>query len=253
MAAVRRGFFAVTVVVASLVVVGAMTPAKASAANAQQTQYLRASAKTDTNASLLYASMQGTPVLSFVLTHRAEALSATYDRFAATLSHMHWHGSAARAVRSFEKYVRSFAGFLLTIHYQTQASMTSWTEQVSVIGNAGSAPLNTLRRDLGIGTGSSSPPATPTTVPPPTTVPTTSTTTTTVPPPTTTTTTTSPPPPPAPTPAPAPRSCTPIDDEGGCYEPGEYCRDDDHGMTGVAGDGETITCEDNDGWRWEPT
>jgi hypothetical protein len=24
-------------------------------------------------------------------------------------------------------------------------------------------------------------------------------------------------------------------------------------MTGVAGDGETITCEDNDGWRWEPT
>jgi hypothetical protein len=23
-------------------------------------------------------------------------------------------------------------------------------------------------------------------------------------------------------------------------------------VTGVAGDGETITCEDNDGWRWEP-
>ena len=42
-------------------------------------------------------------------------------------------------------------------------------------------------------------------------------------------------------------------DSGGCYEPGEYCRDSDHGMTGVAGDGETITCEDNDGWRWEPS
>jgi hypothetical protein len=46
--------------------------------------------------------------------------------------------------------------------------------------------------------------------------------------------------------------CYPISDEGTCYEPGEYCRDDDHGMTGLAGDGETIQCEDNDGWRWEP-
>jgi cardiolipin synthase A/B len=46
--------------------------------------------------------------------------------------------------------------------------------------------------------------------------------------------------------------CTPIDDEGGCYEPGEYCRDDDHGTTGRAGDGATITCEDENGtWYWE--
>jgi hypothetical protein len=47
-------------------------------------------------------------------------------------------------------------------------------------------------------------------------------------------------------------SCYPISDEGTCYEPGEYCRDDDHGVSGVAGDGESIICEDNDGWRWEP-
>jgi hypothetical protein len=47
-------------------------------------------------------------------------------------------------------------------------------------------------------------------------------------------------------------SCYPTSDEGTCYEPGEYCRDDDHGMTGLAGDGEQIVCEDNDGWRWEP-
>jgi cytoskeletal protein RodZ len=47
-------------------------------------------------------------------------------------------------------------------------------------------------------------------------------------------------------------SCTPTSDEGTCYEPGEYCRDDDHGATGVAGDGESIVCSDNDGWRWEP-
>ena len=81
---------------------------------------------------------------------------------------------------------------------------------------------------------------------------------------------TTPPAPPAPAPAttaapPAPpaapttpaavtsASCYPLSDEGTCYEPGEYCRDDDHGSSGVAGDGEAITCEDNDGWRWEPS
>ncbi len=52
----------------------------------------------------------------------------------------------------------------------------------------------------------------------------------------------------------APAGCTPIDDEGGCYEPGEYCRDDDHGASGRAGDGQTITCEDESGtWYWEAT
>jgi hypothetical protein len=84
-----------------------------------------------------------------------------------------------------------------------------------------------------------------------TTASTTTTTTTQPPPPTTAPPTTSSPPPPPTTVAPA--GCYPIDDEGGCYEPGEYCRDDDHGTSGVAGDGKPITCEDNDGWRWEPT
>jgi outer membrane biosynthesis protein TonB len=51
----------------------------------------------------------------------------------------------------------------------------------------------------------------------------------------------------------SPTGCYPLSDEGTCYEPGEYCRDSDHGASGVAGDGETITCEDNDGWRWEPS
>lgn len=47
-------------------------------------------------------------------------------------------------------------------------------------------------------------------------------------------------------------SCYPLSDEGTCYEPGEYCRDADEGTSGIAGDGEAITCEDNDGLRWEP-
>jgi hypothetical protein len=37
------------------------------------------------------------------------------------------------------------------------------------------------------------------------------------------------------------------------YEPGEYCQDSDQGVTGQAGDGKAITCENNDGLRWEPT
>lgn len=60
---------------------------------------------------------------------------------------------------------------------------------------------------------------------------------------------------PAPTPttpsAPQP-SCTPLSNEDTCYEPGEYCRAADHGVSGVAGDGKSITCENNNGWRWEP-
>jgi hypothetical protein len=46
-------------------------------------------------------------------------------------------------------------------------------------------------------------------------------------------------------------ACTPLTNGGNCYEPGEFCRDVDHGMTGIAGDGKSITCENNDGWRWE--
>jgi hypothetical protein len=50
-----------------------------------------------------------------------------------------------------------------------------------------------------------------------------------------------------------PAGCSPLSNEGTCYEPGEYCRNSDHGISGIAGDGEAITCEDNDGWRWEPS
>jgi hypothetical protein len=46
--------------------------------------------------------------------------------------------------------------------------------------------------------------------------------------------------------------CYPLTNGGKCYEPGEYCRNSDHGVHGVAGDGKAIVCEDNNGWRWEP-
>jgi hypothetical protein len=61
-----------------------------------------------------------------------------------------------------------------------------------------------------------------------------------------------PPPPPSP-PPPPPTACYPTTSSGNCYEPGEYCPSADHGMSGVAGDGEAITCEYNNGWRWEPS
>lgn len=61
--------------------------------------------------------------------------------------------------------------------------------------------------------------------------------------------------PPAPAPvrsSPAPATCYPLTNGGNCYEPGEFCRHSDEGMSGVAGNGEAIKCEDNDGLRWEP-
>jgi hypothetical protein len=50
----------------------------------------------------------------------------------------------------------------------------------------------------------------------------------------------------------SPSGCYPLSNKGTCYEPGERCRNSDHGASGVAGDGESIQCADNDGWRWEP-
>lgn len=52
--------------------------------------------------------------------------------------------------------------------------------------------------------------------------------------------------------SPTPAGCYPIAASGNCYEPGEFCPDADAGVTGVAGDGKRIICEDNNGLRWEP-
>jgi hypothetical protein len=51
----------------------------------------------------------------------------------------------------------------------------------------------------------------------------------------------------------APASCHPLTNGGNCYKSGEYCRDSDHSVSGVAGNGEAITCENSGGWRWEPS
>jgi hypothetical protein len=85
--------------------------------------------------------------------------------------------------------------------------------------------------------------------PPPTTTPPPPTTTTAPPPPPPTTTTT---PPPAPAAPAAPAGCYPLSSGGNCYSAGQLCRNSDHGMHGVAANGEAIVCEDNNGWRWEP-
>lgn len=54
------------------------------------------------------------------------------------------------------------------------------------------------------------------------------------------------------TPTATPSGCSPKTSSGNCYEPGEYCSTADRGVTGVAGNGEPIVCENNNGWRWEP-
>jgi hypothetical protein len=63
---------------------------------------------------------------------------------------------------------------------------------------------------------------------------------------------TPPPQPPPTTQAPAPAGCYPTTSSGHCYEPGEFCPEADAGIHGVAGDGEAIVCENNNGLRWEP-
>ena len=51
----------------------------------------------------------------------------------------------------------------------------------------------------------------------------------------------------------APAGCHPLTSGGKCYEPGEFCRTTDQGASGVAGDGEAIVCELNNGrLRWDP-
>jgi hypothetical protein len=58
--------------------------------------------------------------------------------------------------------------------------------------------------------------------------------------------------PPSSAPPPAPAGCHPTTSSGNCYEPGEFCPHADAGLTGVAGDGKTITCEPAGGhYRWE--
>ena len=52
--------------------------------------------------------------------------------------------------------------------------------------------------------------------------------------------------------APSRASCHPVYNGGTCYEPGEYCRASDAGVSGVAGDGEAVVCTENNGLRWEP-
>jgi hypothetical protein len=49
-----------------------------------------------------------------------------------------------------------------------------------------------------------------------------------------------------------PSGCHPLSDEGTCYQPGEFCSSIDYGVSGVASNGESIECENNGGWRWEP-
>lgn len=61
-----------------------------------------------------------------------------------------------------------------------------------------------------------------------------------------------PPPATAPPPPPPAATCHPLTNSGKCYEPGEFCRESDAGVIGLAGDGETIKCENNNGLRWEP-
>jgi hypothetical protein len=55
-------------------------------------------------------------------------------------------------------------------------------------------------------------------------------------------------------PAPVAPACYPLTSGGNCYEPGEFCPAKDHGMSGIAGDGKSITCSyypSSGTWHWK--
>jgi Host cell surface-exposed lipoprotein len=176
-------------------IVGAAVPVSATPRHKVATltqQYETAGAVAKNPQTQFYASMTTAPVLS-VVRKRALALSVAYDRWTKNLDHVHWTGKSKKDAHSFETYLRSFSQFLLTIKFQTQSSMSSWSDQLTAIGNAGHEPFDALAHDMGLNLEASTPKRTtaPTaTVPvtvPPTTVPPTTVPPTTVPPTTTTT------------------------------------------------------------------
>ena len=44
--------------------------------------------------------------------------------------------------------------------------------------------------------------------------------------------------------------CRPLSNAGNCYRPGQTCRKTDHGASGIDQDGEPITCQEANNWRW---
>ncbi len=118
--------------------------------------YVAASDKTTSPQSQFYASMTTSPVLS-VVSKRAITLATTYTEFAKALAHIHWQGKAKKDSRSFESYLRTFSQFLLTIKLQTPTTMSSWSDQLTAIGNAGHKPFDALSEDLGLKARASTP------------------------------------------------------------------------------------------------
>jgi len=47
-----------------------------------------------------------------------------------------------------------------------------------------------------------------------------------------------------------PVTCHPLSGKGSCFEAGASCPAADQGVTGLSGEGETITCEQDKGLRW---
>ena len=131
-------------------------------------------------------------------------------------------------------------GGQITLATAQAAIATNWVAAYGTYVTTPGAPANTTTTTAPSATTTTSPPPpSPPTTTPPTPLPP-------APPPATT-------PPPTTPPVTSPPGCHPLSSGGNCYRAGEFCSAADHGLTGVAGNGETITCEDNDGWRWEPT
>jgi hypothetical protein len=129
---------------------------------------------------------------------------------------------------------------------------------ILVLGGIGAAiGEDTSSTNVATGTATTTTAAPTTTTPPTTTPPTTSPPTTTVPPPTTAASPSTAPPNVAPTtPATPPRTgpggCYPLSSSGNCYLAGQFCSASDNGKSGIAANGQKITCRPSGNrYRWE--
>jgi hypothetical protein len=148
------GLVAVALLIGGAVPAGATT--HGGRAKTPATLYEAASEKSASAQSQFYASMTTSPVLS-VVSKRAITLATTYTKFAKALAHIRWQGKAKKDSRNFENYLRTFSQFLLTIKLQSPSTMSSWSDQLTAIDNAGHKSFDALNEDLGFKARASTP------------------------------------------------------------------------------------------------
>jgi hypothetical protein len=111
--------------------------------------YLAAATRANTRRATSYSSLETATTFPEIIKD-ASSLATASDHFVTALTRIHWKGKSAKAAHSLEKYMRSYSQFLRTAKYQSHSTLTSWSAQLTALGNAGTPYVNALRHDLGL-------------------------------------------------------------------------------------------------------